>query len=289
MFERYTERARRVIFFARYEASQYGSSFIESEHVLLGLLREDPALAKSFTEPNTFTTDIHSEIDQRVIRRKPFSTAIEVPLTPECKEILTLAAEEADEFGQWNVGTEHLLLGILRVENSLAAKLLQARGVTLEIVRQQLAKDTAGGPATAPARVMLSGTSHGPTREKKSPQASLDAFLEGLKQHRSEHLAVFFDEKTNFVDSSGKRWVGREEIESQFATLFAPYAKKNVTSFLEGSYSGRSSFFVASILWKNVVDAGAPAKSMHRMTVVLVSEGEDWVLRLVQVTPAVSP
>lgn len=77
MFERYTEKARRVIFFARYEASQYGSPYIDTEHALLGLLREDPALIKRFLGETDFASEIRTEIERRITRRGPFSTSVE--------------------------------------------------------------------------------------------------------------------------------------------------------------------------------------------------------------------
>ena len=98
MFERYTEKARRVIFFARYEASQYGSPFIETEHLLLGLLREDKALANRFLRTHGSIESIRKEIESRITVRERISTSVEVPLSQECKRILTFAAEEAERW-----------------------------------------------------------------------------------------------------------------------------------------------------------------------------------------------
>jgi hypothetical protein len=119
MFERYTEKARRAIFFARYEASQYGSPYIESEHLLLGVMREDRATV-------SYIESIRKELESHVTIHKRIPTSVEMPLSEECKRILTYAAEEAERLGQ-HVGTEHLLLAIRREEQSLAARLLQAR------------------------------------------------------------------------------------------------------------------------------------------------------------------
>ena len=79
MFERYTEKARRVIFFARYEASQYGSPYIETEHLLLGLLREDKALANRFLRTHGSIESIRKEIESRITVRERISTSVEVP------------------------------------------------------------------------------------------------------------------------------------------------------------------------------------------------------------------
>jgi ATP-dependent Clp protease ATP-binding subunit ClpC len=81
VFERYTEKARRVIFFARYEASQYGSPYIETEHLLLGLMREDKALANRFLRQQGSIESIRKEIEARITIRERISTSVEVPLS----------------------------------------------------------------------------------------------------------------------------------------------------------------------------------------------------------------
>src|SRR5215510_2024421 len=95
MFERYTERARRVVFFARYEASQFGSVAIETEHLLLGLLREDRHLTNRLLR-NTPVDDIRKEIESKTTIREKVPTSIDLPLTNECKRILSYSAEEAE-------------------------------------------------------------------------------------------------------------------------------------------------------------------------------------------------
>ena len=128
MFERYTEKARRVIFFARYEASRYGSPYIETEFLLLGLLREEPWLVTRFLGPNSVAANIRTEIESHIPPRERISTSVEVPLTEDCKKVLNLAGEESERLAQRHVETGHLLLGILRVEGSLASQVLRERG-----------------------------------------------------------------------------------------------------------------------------------------------------------------
>src|SRR5262245_45510249 len=93
MFERYTERARRVIFFARYEASQFGSRTIETEHLLLALLREDKSLINRYL--HTSIADIRQEIEKQVTIGEKVSTSIDLPLSKEGARILAYTAEEA--------------------------------------------------------------------------------------------------------------------------------------------------------------------------------------------------
>ncbi len=140
MFERYTEKARRVIFFARYEASQYGSPYIETEHLLLGLMREDKALANRFLRSHGSIESIRKEIEARITIRERISTSVEVPLSQECKRVLNFAAEEAERLGHKHVGTEHLLLGILREEKCFGAEILTERGLRLSALREELAR-----------------------------------------------------------------------------------------------------------------------------------------------------
>ena len=141
MFERYTEKARRVVFFARYEASQYGSPLIETEHLLLGLLREDKALANRYLRTARESADnIRTEIESHMVKRQRTSTSVEVPLSQECKRILEFAVAEAEALNQKNVNTEHILLGILREEKCTAAELLTKRGIRIQAIREELTK-----------------------------------------------------------------------------------------------------------------------------------------------------
>src|SRR3974377_1034204 len=142
MFERYTERARRVIFFARYEASQFGSTTIETEHLLLGLIREDKNLTNRFLRNHSSIESIRKEIEGRTTIREKVSTSIDLPLSNECKRILAYAAEEAERLNHRHIGTEHLLLGILREEKRFAAEILHERGLRLSQVRAEIARSS---------------------------------------------------------------------------------------------------------------------------------------------------
>src|SRR5215510_6586001 len=123
MFERYTERDRRVVFFARFEASQFGSTTIETEHFLLGLLREDKTLLDRFVD-NCSAENVRAEIGKRLEQKEKVSTSLDLPLSNECKHILANAAEEAELLKHWLISTDHLLLGLLREDNSGGARVL---------------------------------------------------------------------------------------------------------------------------------------------------------------------
>jgi ATP-dependent Clp protease ATP-binding subunit ClpC len=139
MFERYTERARRVLFFARYEASQLGSISIETEHLLLGLIREGKGLtSRIFARSHLSLESIRKEIEGRTVFREKVSTSVEIPFSAETKRVLQFAAEEADRLLHNYIGTEHLLLGILREERSVAASILMEKGMRLHTVREDI-------------------------------------------------------------------------------------------------------------------------------------------------------
>src|SRR5262245_12656315 len=151
MFERYTERARRVIFFARYEASHVGNTTIETEHLLLGLMREDMGLLKRFFHASIKT--IHDEITDQMTVRERISTSVDLPLSIECKRILAYAAEEAEMMLHRHIGTEHLLLGILREENCVAARILSQHGLKVDDVREAV-RSVSAEPASPHSPVL---------------------------------------------------------------------------------------------------------------------------------------
>jgi Clp amino terminal domain, pathogenicity island component len=276
MFERYTERARRVIFFARFEASRYGSPYIETEHLLLGLLREDRGLVTRALGEVNVGEGIRAEIEGHITSRERISTSVEIPLTSESKKVLTLAAEEADRLGHRHVGTEHILLGLLRVEDSLAGAVLQGRGVRAATIREQL------------ARVSRVESMNVQPKPNKRAMDTLDSFLAGLKWQKAEELLIFFAKNSRFVDVHGKRW-NREKIGKEFEMLFAPYAKKNAAYTIEETLVDSSDLLVVIVLWKNAILASLERVWMHRMSVVLVPEGNEWAIMLAQVTPVQNP
>lgn len=139
MFEKYNEKARRALFFARYEASKLGSKVIESEHVLLGILREGEDIIKEiFGRFNVKPDEIRREIEGDRIFVERISSTAELPLSEESKKILAYASHEAESMVHPYVGTEHLLVGILRVDGSVAGRLLTARGFNLYGVREEM-------------------------------------------------------------------------------------------------------------------------------------------------------
>ncbi len=177
MFERYTETARRVIFFARYEASQLGSPHIETEHLLLALLREDKALIGRFLGGRTSVESIRKQIEAQATPREIISSGVDLPLSEESRRALNYAAEEAERLGHGQIGTEHLLLGLLREENCLAAEILHKRGLHLTSLREDLGQAPEEKRSVSPTRVnsLLAEFSRDLTAE--ASQDRLDPFI----------------------------------------------------------------------------------------------------------------
>ena len=132
MFERYTESARRTLFFARGAAIELGSALIEPDHVLLAAMRELRAAENQLA----FVIDQHGRLSEKMATMKwdAALTVGEIPFGPATKKVLICAMHEADDLHQAHIGPEHLLLGVLRGDEAMAEQ-MKRDGVTLERIR----------------------------------------------------------------------------------------------------------------------------------------------------------
>jgi ATP-dependent Clp protease ATP-binding subunit ClpC len=137
MFERYTEKGRRAIFFARYEASAQGAAHIEAEHLLLGLMREDKQLFATLLSSGSNIVSLAEELRSNLPPQTPVSTTVDLPFGIMAKRSLAYAAEEAEQLEHREISPGHLLLGLLR-EDSRASKFLVSHGVTLTSAREKI-------------------------------------------------------------------------------------------------------------------------------------------------------
>lgn len=272
MFERFTEKARRVIFFARYEASQYGSQYIDTEHILLGLFREDPVLMNRALRVPGGESQIRQEIERGIERRERIRTSVEVPLTENAKRILRFAADEAEQLKNTYVGTEHILLGILMTPDSAASRILIEKGVSLANFRAQVSSGAGFERQAWPLRQIEATT-------------AINAFLAGIGWTNWTEFSSSFADNAQFVDSGGRRWQGPGEIGTQFGALFLPYGKKGVTFILESIDAFAANIFMGSILWEHVTAGDGGSKSMQRMTLFVQEREGHWLVFFIQVTP----
>lgn len=160
MFEHYTEVARRAIFFARYDASMFGSSYIETEHLLLGLLREDRSFRNRL--PAGAAEQIRKRIEERVpqpVQRA--ATSVDLPLSQDSRRALAYAAKDCEALRHPSIDCCHLLLGLLRIETSTAAVLLQQFGIEYAGYREVVAAPPAAPPMPASAAGPLSSAAAG--------------------------------------------------------------------------------------------------------------------------------
>lgn len=138
MWQRFTERARRVIFFAQEEAGRLGENFVTTEHLLLGLVRENDSVAARILERmGVSLTRIRSEVERQVTRGDG-RLGQDMQLTPRAKRVIDLAYDEARQLNNNYIGTEHLLLGLIREGEGLAARVLAKLGVDLERTRREV-------------------------------------------------------------------------------------------------------------------------------------------------------
>ncbi len=141
MFERFNEHVRRSLFFARYEASRAASRAIGTEHLLLGMLREsDEVMTELFDLLDVDVRRVREELlgNRLVVER--VSTSPDLPLAEETKKALAFAVHEAESMGHQSVGTEHLLLGLLRVDTGAAAQYLTSHGFDLFELREEVVR-----------------------------------------------------------------------------------------------------------------------------------------------------
>jgi ATP-dependent Clp protease ATP-binding subunit ClpC len=179
MFERYSERARRALFFARYELARAGGLSIEPEHLLLGALRESPRGLVRFFKSGETAGSIRSRLESALVPAERISTSVEVPFSESSKEVLTQTVVEADALKNEMIRTEHMILAILAKTNGTAARVLRDAGIDPDAIRASL-RGTRDDPADRPG-------AHSPPRVARQWRGVVkpgraDAYLTHLQQ-----------------------------------------------------------------------------------------------------------
>lgn len=210
MFDRYTEHARRVIFFARYEASNLGSEWIETEHLLLGIMREDQLLRSRL--PRGAMEQIRNTVAQRTQRREKVATSVDIPLSSESKHALAYGDEESTALGHKVIDCGHLLLGMLRIENCLAAVLLREYGIEHASYRDIVDAPQSGyRPAREPAYAVEQSEPETEKAAAPSLQDAIDALTqlsEGTADRLHMHSDVFGQQRLKRKPWSRKEALG---------------------------------------------------------------------------------
>ena len=138
MFERFTERARRVVVLAQEEARMLNHNYIGTEHILLGLIREGSGVAAKALESLGISLEAVRQQVKEIIGRGQQSPSGHIPFTPRAKKVLELSLREAQALGHNYIGTEHILLGLIREGSGVAAQVLVKLGADLNRTRQQV-------------------------------------------------------------------------------------------------------------------------------------------------------
>ena len=153
MFERFTDRARRVVVLAQEEAKMLNHNYIGTEHILLGLIHEGEGVAAKALESLGISLDAVREQVQDIIGQGQQQPTGHIPFTPRAKKVLELSLREALQLGHNYIGTEHILLGLIREGEGVAAQVLVKLGADLNKVRQQVIQLLSGAPGREPASV----------------------------------------------------------------------------------------------------------------------------------------
>ena len=146
MFERFTERARKVVVLAQEEARHFNHNYIGTEHLLLGLLREDEGVAARALASLNVTLDEVREQVESIVGYGEEGTGAQAPFTPRSKKVLELALREAKRLGHNYIGTEHILLGLVRENEGVASQMLSGMGVEADEVRHEVGRILPGEP-----------------------------------------------------------------------------------------------------------------------------------------------
>jgi ATP-dependent Clp protease ATP-binding subunit ClpC len=147
VFERFTDRARRVVVLAQEEARMLSHVYIGTEHILLGLIHEGEGVAAKALESLDISLEaVRRQVEEIMGQGKAAPTG-HIPFTPRAKKVLELSFREAKQLGHNHIGTEHILLGLIREGEGVAAQILQKLGADLKRVRRTVIKELSGSPA----------------------------------------------------------------------------------------------------------------------------------------------
>ena len=185
----FTDRVRKVLQMAREEAARLHHEYVGTEHILLGLIREGEGVAAAvLTNLNVDLEEIQQKIEETVKKGKAAAAAgPDLPYTSRAKKVLELAMTEARELNHSYVGTEHLLLGLLREEKGIAAQVLTDAGVNLEQSRAETLRLLGSDmPAERQPSGRAGAQPAAPKSEKKSKTPALDHFCRDLTQLAAE-------------------------------------------------------------------------------------------------------
>jgi ATP-dependent Clp protease ATP-binding subunit ClpC len=167
MFERFTDRARRVVVLAQEEARMLSHNYIGTEHILLGLIHEGEGVAAKALESLDISLEAVRAQVEEIIGQGQQAPSGHIPFTPRAKKVLELSLREALQLGHSYIGTEHILLGLIREGEGVAAQVLQKLGADLNRVRQQVIQLLSGFQGKEQAGTQAATAGAPPTRRRR--------------------------------------------------------------------------------------------------------------------------
>ncbi len=250
MFDRFTDRARKVMALARKEAQRFNHDFIGTEHILLGLVQEGSGVAANVLKNlGVDGNKIRAEIEKHVQSGPSMVTMGQLPFTPRAKKVLELSQEEANELGHNYIGTEHLLLGLIRENDGVAAQVLMDLTVKLEDVKSEV-MELLG--ADMPGQEESSIPSTQPSAKGRSKTPALDSFGRDLTE-------MARDGKLDPV-------IGREEEIERVMQVLSRRTKNNPVLLGEPGV-GKSA--IVEGLAQEIISGNVPELLRNRRIVVL--------------------
>ena len=218
MFERFTDRARRTLVLAQEEARGLGHPFIGTEHILLGLLAEGEGVAaKVLVSKGLSLPEIRQLVEQTIGRGRPEDAVEKAPFTPRAKQVLEFSLREALQLGHNYIGTEHLLLGLLREGEGVGGQVLIALGVSFEEVRAGVLETLQG--MTAPTKRRTPGTVSRPRTAGAEKALAVAETLVQTGPVTTGHLlvAVAMDEESQAAAALRRIGIGIDDLTSAVA------------------------------------------------------------------------
>lgn len=211
MFERFSEAARRAVFFSRFEASCCGAQTIEPEHFLLGVLRENPAVQRHI-DADGVRQAIHARLPVAEAR----TTSVDIPLGTTTKRIIVSAGEEADRLGSRWIECSHLLAGILREEQTHAAQVLEQFAITPAAVGREMPPPELPrlGPLAAGLAAQLARAQH---HLERMAEGEADQKLKRRDWTRKEAMAHLID-----LATAHHQWIVRALVEPRVTAVSYP-------------------------------------------------------------------
>ena len=189
MFERFTDRARRVVVLAQEEARMLNHNYIGTEHILLGLIHEGEGVAAKALESLGISLEAVRQQVEEIIGQGQQAPSGHIPFTPRAKKVLELSLREALQLGHNYIGTEHILLGLIREGDGVAAQVLVRLGADLNRVRQQVIRLVHGAEGDRPRRIAVAETGDENRRLRISGELWIGE-LQGTLAKMTERIAA---------------------------------------------------------------------------------------------------